>query len=353
MNIFFRSVKKHFEDFNNGQWKLLDKDTLLTCDNLQHQNILYFSSQFLHENLRSRINKTPYWKHNCVFVIDDITVQIDIYSLSRKPKGLRHIVWVTAYMIYYCLQCKKAISLKNERRTIDITVVLSPFKKVFPQGEQPLTSFNINSGVTALLSDEEKSVVVIFRREEVIKVLIHELIHAMQIDIHSDNDTHFLKRFFGFPSTHHFNVSETFTETYACLLNVAIASLLSRSSYKQFQERLAQEKEFIIMQGCRVLSKLHFKLDANGILQPNTNTYQETTNTIAYYILKAIVFSNINTFIGLLVSPIWSYKLNFAEFIAFLEQHVFKTSFKKYKNCVHSKTTSLKMSSIDTLKLGY
>lgn len=350
MNIFFRSVKKHFEDFNKNYWPVLHNKLPLSHDNFQHQNVVLFPSQFLHDDLRKRINAKPYWKHSCYFAIQNINVHVVIFSTGKSPKGIKHILWVTAFMIYYCLRCRNDIS-QHEPYNVDITLVLSPYKKTIPNSTQTLTSYHINSGVTST-GDNTKAVIVVFRREEVIKVLIHELIHAMRLDRDSSSiPTTFFQTYFGLSSNYHLNLTEAFTEAYACLLNVAIASLILPCN--KFNTLLEKEKQFVLAQGTKVIFKLQFELDAKGHLLPNKKPYQETTNIISYYILKAVVFANINVFLQLLSSPSWNFSLSYISFVEFLEKYIGKTLFNKHASSHKFKDLSLKMSSIDTLKLGY
>lgn len=349
MNIFFRHVKKQFDGFNNNEWKFLHDRLTIYRDDVRHQGVLSFhSSRFLHDKLKKQINKKSFWKHTCAFALNDVSIHVTVYSLSRQPRGIMHMLWVIAFMVYYCLQCKNN---PNDTYSINITIVLSPYKKVFPENNQELTSYHVNSGVTAMYGAREKSEVVIFRREEVIKVLIHEMIHAMKLDIHSHLDTSDLKRYFGLPQDYHLNITETFTDSYACLLNVAIASLLSPlPTYKNFMSLLESEREFIVTQGSKVVSKLQLMLDEKGHLQPSQMVFQESTNVIAYYVLKSVVFANINVFLRLLTSPSWNFQLNNISFMDFLQRCILTTSFKIHDvRGMDFRNTSLKMSSIDTL----
>ena len=50
--------------------------------------------------------------------------------------------------------------------------------------EKKLTSININSG----LSYENN--IIIYRKEELLKVLVHEMIHILDIDIKYENDNY-------------------------------------------------------------------------------------------------------------------------------------------------------------------
>lgn len=357
MNIFFKSVKKHFEDFIKSKWSLLEPSLSIECDGVQHQNTLMLSSRFLHQDLQKKINSKRYWKHSAIFTIEKVHVDANIFSLSRHPKGIKHLIWVIAFIIYYSSQCKSnGNSNHKEPYKIIITVVLSPYKKIASPNKPLVTSYNVNSGLTIIDGHANKSEVFVFRREEVVKVLIHEIIHAMKLDAHFQGDTLSIKRFFGLPATYSLNVNESFTETYACLLNVAIATLLSQSSYRDFQSNLLKEQQFILMQGSRVAELLKIPIDTNGYLQPNTH-YEETTNVIAYYILKAVVFANINVFVTFLLPPSCKVKMNSVQFIELLKKHIPKTTFDNRNNNFaeysYNKNISMKMSSIDTLKLGH
>jgi hypothetical protein len=121
---------------------------------------------------------------------------------------------------------------------LEVWVYPSNFKKLFPKNNK-IHFDNINSGSTArLVNSNENGVITIWRKEELLKVLLHEILHAFRIDD-------------GYSSP-----KEAHTEFNALLLNIYMTLLEKNKPISEFDNYLAKEKEFSLNQ-CHKLKHYH------------------------------------------------------------------------------------------------
>ena len=141
-----------------------------------------------------------------------------------------------------------------------------------------LTCLEVNSGVTL------SNTVLLFRHEEVLKVLIHELIHAFQVDLEIPNDMEHI----GIQLAQKHNVSsvvpirlnETFTETYASFMNVIASRHLTDA---QMLKKLEKMKQAFLSQSEKILCMMMFANNGKARMDQATHVFE-------YYIVKAALF---------------------------------------------------------------
>ena len=75
------------------------------------------------------------------------------------------------------------MDITNIYKNINIEIYNTPFKKKLPCRNycKNLSSININSGLSY------SNNIIIYRKEELLKVLIHEIIHILDIDVKYEN----------------------------------------------------------------------------------------------------------------------------------------------------------------------
>lgn len=236
---------------------------------------------YISPELRKMINKLTFQNVELNYSYCGIQVSIKIYKQSsyssRKVKTLLELI---NFMIFYCR--KVNVSFKDK---LTIKLVLSPFKKEL---SDVLCAFNVNSGFTSKDYVNGLSSIVVYREEEAAKVLIHELLHAFEIDcktLMSDDEQRFAELFGMYSGV---KINESFTDAYACLLNVVYCSLvLSRLHGEAHQNIIKQFVNFERMHIVKIGQRVWLKV---------SNQRKEKTNVIAYYVIKALIWSNIEGF---------------------------------------------------------
>jgi hypothetical protein len=210
-----------------------------------------------------------------------------------------------------------------------IYVYLTDFKKRFPaQKEQPLDSEHANTGMSYHCARTND--VVVYRREEWFKVLIHELFHALGLSfIESDLQPKgvdaamqaMLQKMYAI--SHPVRIYETYCEIWARILTVmfdcfddAVARPRGDTTELQLQvfmdcamEGLEANARFARQQCAKLLRYADI---SHAILTTPTaenraivaKNYRENTNVFAYYFLTCVLLHSLDDFMA------WCYKNN-------------------------------------------
>ena len=196
--------------------------------------------------------------------------------------------------------------------SLDIYVYLTPFKKELPQNKSEVIGpIHANTGYTYRC--EKKNEIVIYREEEWFKVFIHETMHAFGNDFDIDtldndnNSMKHLKKIFSLPQDIEIRMSETYSEIWARIMNVAFQtyfknppSLESRSVKefkKNFEFYLNLESVFSLYQCIKILDFMGVNYqvligDSDHSKKMMRSFYRENTNVFAYYVLTSILLHN-------------------------------------------------------------
>ena len=140
-----------------------------------------------------------------------------------------------------------------------ILILLSDAKKEKNKNNKlVLDATNINTGVT--IACQENGMIFLYRKEELIKVFIHEVIHSMCIDFAkvsiNNKIIKSLKEMFNIKSN--FTVNESYTEFWANIINTLfISAEVSEQNFNSFYENFTIlniiEKIFTIHQIASIL----------------------------------------------------------------------------------------------------
>ena len=138
----------------------------------------------------------------------------------------------------------------------------------------PISAIDVNSGVTQHL-DGETAVVLVYRRQEAAKVVVHELLHAYRLDATGfiGDDGRWLAAGraladrWGVRSSVQVRLNEAYTETLASFLYAAVAGL----DMERMRAHFLDQAEKVI---CILL--------ATGM--------QQATHAFEYYVVKAALF---------------------------------------------------------------
>lgn len=230
------------------------------------------------------INKTYLFKKSSFsFIIHKLNVSLTVYSLNKEEGLLLKIANLVSFV--YSLD-------RVDIQYLSIDIYLVDQNKMIPSLNQNFTRNEINSGY-CILGKTPK--IVIYRKEEVFKVLIHELIHAFQYDNYQDN-TKIIKHYqdkYNI-SSEKINSNEAYTELWANIINCYLISKnIGRNRYNLFLILLAMEREFSYFQAEKViyLSKLNYDSNKKSI------DINSDTNVLAYFIIRAELYKGLNKFL--------------------------------------------------------
>lgn len=213
-------------------------------------------------------------------------------------------------------------------RAIKADVFLSDCPKQMPEG--PVFGRNhMNTGYAERCS---AAPFVVFRKEEWLKVFIHECFHYLNLDADVADAR---LPMFGIPTV--VKVSEAFCEVWARILN---CYLVAARTGKSARRLLAQERRYAVRNMVRVLA--HMGLTFADLRTPKAAGYREGTSTFAYVVLSAILMTDPAEFERVFAG----FRGNTAQVLALVEKQMVSPTFLKEVNKPLRKTSRMRMSAI-------
>jgi hypothetical protein len=191
---------------------------------------------------------------------------------------------------------------EQTERTIKAYLYLLPHKKKKPiLPSQIFTPEHVNSGFTYEKDISSDNNIYIYREEEYMRLILHELCHVFRLDkkYHNVEYNEKVNKLFNLePKT--LVLYETFTEVTATIFNIIIYSYFKletespTKSYKKFKQNYLKlyktEEEFILIQVSKVLDIK--RINYNDLIYDEhykKPQIKNETNIFSYILLKALV----------------------------------------------------------------
>ena len=242
-------------------------------------------------------------------------------------------------LLYHILEVLKfMMSVDDNKKSFSLHIYLTDYKKSVSRGSY--TPEGVNSGST-----DRNNTIIIWRKEDILKVLIHEIIHLLGFDNVEDSQEiidHYNEKYR--LGNKKLNVYEAYTEIWALLIHsyylalVTQKSLSTKISVKElFFNYVIIEKHWCNELGGKLLS--FFKEGEN---------IDERTNTTSYYIIKTEILNDLKRFLKLCKNPKISLKMN--------DNKRFLDYLKKLSKIKKNKSSQKRLSStmiINSLKIRY
>ena len=252
------------------------------------------------------------------------------YSLKMDHSTLEYVVYFTTFErkldLDYLDMCavniftlvdflSKSRSHDCEIQTLELHIFLTPFKKVLPKNKgATIGPENVNSGMT--LPCQKTTRIMIFRQEEFMKLVVHETVHALGIDIPHKFYPYYseqLDLIFGIDST--YNLNETYTEFWAVTINILFQIIQSIEPINRrahdptyikglIRDCYSLEATFSRIQTIKVLDWMSLSLDDLANRAEKRADFREDTHVLAYYILKYLLMENINDVLSIVAGHI-------------------------------------------------
>jgi len=271
------------------------------------------------------LNKSKFLSLNNVLGIpnnytDVIKYKIDnkyvnnIYLLSHdnesfindeKVKMLVNIIDRTCTYIYDLFS-----NVHYQNNKFNLILLGSEAKKYFPERYEPLTEDNINSAETTFYWTSPRTndiTIRIYRKEELVKVLIHEVIHYLGVDKIVNKDFENIYNVVNPENNNKLIINETVTETLATYINCFIINDLYSSfssciypsvGSRNLEQCLNNEIKFGMLQTAKILHHFGFTSIDNFLNNKNNNKkIIQKTAVFEYHILKTIFLLQFDKFI--------------------------------------------------------
>lgn len=281
---FANTIKNYFINFLKIQNIIIKK----LEDYSVNAKSNFIKDTFIDEKIAFDINRKMsicnYRKYTIYQPISNINLKLSIEFWDDKYNER----YVDVISNYICLVIYILSHTKIEKSEIKIILINYDGKKLIPNNNI-FTSFNVNSGYSS-----DYGGIVIYRREEMFKVIVHELIHNLNFDnkyITNDLELLLKKKFC---ITGDLKLNEAFTEAYANLLNSILYTLLSkewlhRSFNKILINNIKLEHKFSRYQANKVLRQVLYNKNC-------TSVNPEKTSAISYYVIKSIILEDVTKF---------------------------------------------------------
>lgn len=212
------------------------------------------------------------------------------------------------------------------------------FKYNLKKIQNTISTINVNGGMT----NHSENLIVIWRSEEFIKVLIHELVHYFRLEkIKLPNLVEYFN--INISNTYPSFPNETITELQTFYLFYVYLTVVNKLSKIKLISMIEHEQKYQISKIRQLLD--HNRIKSFDMIWDNSdpkNTINLNCSFIYYYVIKALVLSDINLTVYKLVKPL--YDCSNDHYIMELIHHIYKChnqlSFDTNIRC----NSSLKMS---------
>lgn len=283
-NKFIISLYKNLKELINKTE--IKKDEIKIKELKDKPEKYLIDNEFTSTNIKNYIIKNL---RNCYeFTYDNNKI---IYFSKNEINSLPKIIYK---MMYVIVLIKKLFLRKYSQR---IYYYETSNRKEFPKMKNKiLDSDNVNTALT-FLEDETNGDIIIYRKEECLKVLIHELIHSNLIDeitIKSRTSREF--RYF-ICSNYKILLNEAITETLACIINLLIICIIKNKTIKEMNDMFKNEYYYSNYICSKIKSYYNIK-NIKNIIKNNGNNkecityFPQYTNVFSYYFLKNILLNN-------------------------------------------------------------
>ena len=227
----------------------------------------------------------PTCKYRCI--VGEMPVDIVVSMCTNRVLAhtdVHEIVTMTLAAVYFCYAHTACVPPKE----LSLTLALSRFKKVMHSARAQLGPSEVNTGFTIRRGGE--AAIVVYRREEWFKVLLHECLHAFQVEPR----TGMLDRALGDKlKVTAFDFGEAYVEFWARILNCAFASVLGNHHDAQARRTIAKEQKHAL---ALVPAVLHtYDRTVSSLFTSRHAHLTEKSNVIAYYVVATILLMNYET----------------------------------------------------------
>ena len=202
---------------------------------------------------------------------------------------------------------------KNCSKNITLYIYLTDFMKSLPNNQlKTIDTEHVNTGYTS--GCKEITEIVIYRKEEWFKVLIHETFHNFGLDFSDMNlESTNAKLRSLFNVNIEYNLYESYCETWARIINCMFYAFFSLGVSKRsdndnimnaFLYYMKRESIYSLIQLSKILQflSLNFhiisdKKNSNNFLICS-QLYKENTSVFSYYVITGLLINNFSLFIN-------------------------------------------------------
>ena len=269
-----------------------------------------FNSNSFPEDIRNHIDHLSLSEISYTFSLFDrkITLHFIVEEVEVEDKLSIYNRYVDAIVMWFYIL--NEYGSKKCASTFTIFFYFTSLEKKLPDSNiSILDQIHVNTAFTTTCPKDSE--IVIFRKEEWFKVLIHESFHNFALDFSDMNTSECTKDILSiFPVSSEVNLFESYTEFWAEIMNAVFCSFLNLKNKTDVEEFLSNFEFFINFERTYSFFQLVKTLDFMGLNYKNIysqtkqseilrNTlYKEKSNVLAYYVIKTILINNYQGFLS-------------------------------------------------------
>jgi hypothetical protein len=292
----FNKIKKNYE-------KISEKNIML--EKLDKDSKDYISdNKFISNNIKNKILEKLKYGYKFTFKNNSIIYFCQKKIIEKNPNIIIHMFQVIILL-------KKIFN--TSENTQNITYFETNEKKKFSDEKIVLGPNEVNSGLTFLNleSKHKNGDIILYRKEEILKVLIHELIHSNLIDseiILSKKTNEFSNLFC---INYKILLNEAFTESFTTIINIFYINIVNKLKKKELNIMFNNEIKY----SNYICNKIMIFYNINNfsdVIKKNNeciNIFPQKTNVFSYYFLKNILLTNHILFSNILNKYTLNYKI--------------------------------------------
>lgn len=269
---------------------------------------IMWGSRFFPENIKNYIENEESTMINYTITIYSRTFSLYFY-IYKNDEILHKIDNYVKKVFIWLYIANQYINNKCSNFT-NIYIYLTPFEKKLPNKPNiTLDHNNVNTAFT-MSGCNNNGEIIIYRKEEWFKVLIHECFHSFDFDFSTssiEKIKYKIKQQFHVKSN--FLIYESYCEVWARIINCLITAygcLNNKKNIKKYMELgnifLHFERIYSLQQCNNILNYMNHSY--RDILIKGNNNYNENSNVFCYYVIGAILMNDYYHFID------WCYKNN-------------------------------------------
>ena len=268
-----------------------------------------FNSNSFPEDIRNHIDQLSLSEISYTFSLFDrkITLHFIVEETNVEHKLDVYNRYVDAIILWFYIL--NEYGSKKCSSTFTVFLYFTSLEKKLPKSNiDILDQIHVNTAFTSTCPKDSE--IVIFRKEEWFKVLIHESFHNFALDFSDMNTYDCTKDILSiFPVSSEVNLYESYTEFWAEIMNALFCSFFNLKNKSNIEEFLSNFEFFINFERTYSFFQLVKTLDFMGLSYKNmyseTNQskilrdtlYKEKSNVLSYYVIKAILINNYQGFL--------------------------------------------------------
>lgn len=266
---------KHGSGITNSDW-----NTLKFYDRTDSHNNAAFESHFQEASYigiapnaqQAAIKKiSVLWKwHYKIVGCCDVNI-----TMMQEKQDLKFVKKILELVV---LICKILHTLSHERQVVpnlNILLIDIDVPKIMSMNKTPNQN-NVNTGLTYGYTN-----VIVYRREEMAKVLIHELVHAWRFElVGAISQSNELRKHFGIQDL---NFNEAYVDSLAMLINCYICCKTDESRFRTLWNKELKN----VIQKAICIGLIYLNIYGHNYTGP----IKEDTNTMSYYVVKAMLLT--------------------------------------------------------------